>query len=633
MSDRIIYPLPYFDGGLNTKYSSHLVADNESPDCLNVDLDDAGRVKTRNGSRVYASHTTLGTGTWYGIANYQPTTAGVNSILVGFYNSSAMYMSGNTFVTIPSSIGVFDSNRPVAHMQYDNYLFMSDGVRPPYKWNGTEFTRMGVEVPAAPAVTTAVTAGLLNGAYSWKVTYVNSALVEGDVGSAVSLSIVSGIASLTAIPTAPVSYGVARRYIYRTQAGGSVYYLTGQLNDNTTTTFKDTTADTSLVVEAPEDQGKPPLFTKVTKIKDRLFFATADEAILYYSEIGVPYVVKVTNTELIGKGDGKIRALGIHQDAVFIAKDTDNPYLLFLADNDPTNFLPVRTNASYSTLSPLALNYGDKVMYLGNEGGTPTGFVGLSGINPLVEGIATDSGTTQSDSISFRIQPNIAAFAKAYLDKVQGVVWKQRALISVPSTTSSTDNDKIYVYDYVRRDFSDSIGGWFPWSGLGISYFVIYNNKLLGTTTGEAVGKVLELDVDGLLSDSGSAIDSYYATKFLNNKKHVQNHKDFRTLYLRCALTGTGPLNIYRKTDFLGGNGDLKQVSLSTTSSLYDTAVYDLSIYDGGFTEKEFDLDLGKSNGRRIQFKFTNGNIAGQGFKIAEGAIEYILRTRRNHLR
>lgn len=629
MADREIFPLPAFDGGLNTKFSSHLVADNESPDCLNVDLDEKGAVKTRGGSRIYNSHTTLPTGVWYGAGVYQPKTAGVNSILYGFYNSSMIYLSGTTWVTVASSDGHM-SERPVAHTQYDNYIFLCDGVRTPYKWNGTDFNKMGIEVPGAASVTTAATAGSLSGVYSWKVTWANSSLIEGDVGSSVTLTMAAGIASLTAVPTAPVSYGVVRRYIYRTVAGGSVYYLTGQINDNTTTTFKDETPDTSLVIQAPTDQGKPPTFTKIVELKDRLFMSTADDAQIYYSEIGVPYVVKVTSTELVGKGDGKIRSLGVHQDAVFIGKDSDSPFLLFLADNDPINFLLVKTNANYSTLSPMAVNYANKVMYLGNEAGSPIGFIALDGVNPIVEGIATDSGVTQSDNVSFRIQPDIQLFNKSLLAGVDAVVWKDRVLVTVPYGTTSTANTRIYCYDFVRRDQPRAAGAWFPWDSLAISYFVRYNNKLLGTSAGTGLGKMIELDVAGLYTDQGSAINSYYSTKFFNDKKYVQNHKDFRNLYIRCGLTGNYPLNVYRKVDFQVGSGDLHQLSLASSQSLWGTAVWGVSLWAGGFTEKEFDMDLGKSSGRRIQFKFTNGNVAAQAFRIAEGAVEYILRTRRN---
>ena len=278
----------------------------------------------------------------------------------------------------------------------------------------------------------------------------------------------------------------------------------------------------------------------------------------------------------------------------------------------------------------MAVNYANKVMYLGNEAGSPIGFIALDGVNPIVEGIATDSGVTQSDNVSFRIQPDIQLFNKSLLAGVDAVVWKDRVLVTVPYGTTSTANTRIYCYDFVRRDQPRAAGAWFPWDSLAISYFVRYNNKLLGTSAGTGLGKMIELDVAGLYTDQGSAINSYYSTKFFNDKKYVQNHKDFRNLYIRCGLTGNYPLNVYRKVDFQVGSGDLHQLSLASSQSLWGTAVWGVSLWGGGFTEKEFDMDLGKSSGRRIQFKFTNGNVAAQAFRIAEGAVEYILRTRRN---
>ncbi len=51
------------------------------------------------------------------------------------------------------------------------------------------------------------------------------------------------------VPTGPV--GTIARDIYRTRAGGSVYYLVGELKDNSTTAFTDNAPDASLSLIAP----------------------------------------------------------------------------------------------------------------------------------------------------------------------------------------------------------------------------------------------------------------------------------------------------------------------------------------------------------------------------------------------
>lgn len=622
-----IYDIPYFDGGLNTRFSSHVINDNESPDALNVYLDDAGAVQTRGGSRLYNSHNTLTTGTWYGLTNFEPTSGG--SILVGWYNSSMRYLSGTTWVTVPSADGVFTNQTAVTYIQYYNYLFMGDGGTP-YKWDGVDFTRMGIEVPSAATITTATTLGSLSGTYMYKINYVNSGLIEGDVGSAVTIQVASGIISMTGIPTAPQSYGVARRYIYRTKADGSTFFFVDELTDNSTTTYKDEVPDSELILQAPTDQGKPPNFHKIAHHKDRLFMvASPDFSILEYTEIGNPFIVKATNFEFLGDGNGSIQSVGIHSDSVISVKDTGEAILLFLGDNSPTNFLQVKANTHYGTTSPFFVNYDDKFMYLGVISRMPVGFISLLGIDPVNEGISTDVGQTQSDKISYRIQPDIEAMTANSLHKVRGIVWRDRAFITFPNA-DATDNNRMFIFDFNRRTFSKNIGGWFPQSGLSISYFAIHGGKLLGATSGEGIGQVLELDVDALYSDSGAAMDSYFSTKFfMGDKNHSQHYKDWRTLYLYLGLLGAWPIDIYRKIDFESGDGILKQFNMTTNDGVWDTSIWDLATWGPTRTEIDVPIDLGTSMGKRIQFKFTNGNVAGQGFKINKAEIEYQLRTRR----
>ena len=105
--------------------------------------------------------------------------------------------------------------------------------------------------PAAPAGALAASTNLGIGAYLWAVTFVD-AYGESTPGATLSLTTTTGNqgASLTAIPLGPVP-GTTARKIYRTAVGGSQLKLLTTLNDNTTTTFTDTTADGSLGANAP----------------------------------------------------------------------------------------------------------------------------------------------------------------------------------------------------------------------------------------------------------------------------------------------------------------------------------------------------------------------------------------------
>ena len=628
-NDRMIYQIPFFDGGVHTKSSSHIIGDNESPSALNVDTEDNGSVRTRYGSTAL-THQTLGTGTWYGLTTFQPMNA--NSQLVGWYGSAMVRYSGGTFVTIPSSEGVFTQATNVVYDSYDGYLFMSDGGTP-YKYNGTEFTRHGIEVPSAALVTTAATAGANTGIYMYKFAFVNSMSVGGDVGSAVTINFgaTSSIASITGIPTAPISYGINARYVYRTKTGGSVYYYLATISDNTTTTYKDEALDTTLTELAPTDQGKPPNYIKIRAHKERLFLVdSTDPATVQYSEIGNPYVVKVLNFEDIGLGVGKIKMLAVSSDGVIVGKNNSETWLLYLADNDPTNWQVLKSNSAYGSNCGFNINYEDKVFFLGCIGDSPMGFVTLKGLSLVNEPVRTDISATITDLLSFRIEDQINDIARTYLDKITGVHFNNKIYVTF-TDANATANNKMFVYDYQRRNESRDIGSWVPWSGLSIGHLAIYDNKLYGTTSGEGVGKVLQLDKEGLFSDSGVAINSYYETKFFGGSKNEEQHtKDFRWLYLWVTLLGSWSMNVHKITDFVSGDGEISTIDLTNAATaLWDSALWDVGVWSDSLTEKEFAIDLGKLQSRRIKFKFTNQNTAGQAFKVNRATFEYILRTRR----
>lgn len=107
----------------------------------------------------------------------------------------------------------------------------------------------------AATATLVVSAGALSiGDYTYYVEYVNAAGVNS-VPSPISNTITTVPASqqinLTAIPVSPDPL-VVQRKIYRTIAGGGIYYLLTTIADNVTTTYNDNIADASLGTQMPQ---------------------------------------------------------------------------------------------------------------------------------------------------------------------------------------------------------------------------------------------------------------------------------------------------------------------------------------------------------------------------------------------
>lgn len=100
-----------------------------------------------------------------------------------------------------------------------------------------------MDKPSEPTLTEG-TAGNPNGTYSYKIVFINSDTVQSDASDGEGITVSSKKVVLTNIQTG--SSSVIARGIYRTEAGGSTYKLVTTLNDNTTTTYTDDTADGSL---------------------------------------------------------------------------------------------------------------------------------------------------------------------------------------------------------------------------------------------------------------------------------------------------------------------------------------------------------------------------------------------------
>jgi hypothetical protein len=109
-------------------------------------------------------------------------------------------------------------------------------------------TLKGIGGGPGSAPTAAVVAGssLGIGAYKYTVTFGDGSGGETIAGPSVTATTTSGNqnVNLSAIPTGAT--GTTKRNIYRTTVGGSTYQFLASINDNTTTTYSDTTADASL---------------------------------------------------------------------------------------------------------------------------------------------------------------------------------------------------------------------------------------------------------------------------------------------------------------------------------------------------------------------------------------------------
>ena len=123
--------------------------------------------------------------------------------------------------------------------------------------------QLGITPPSSVPTLAEGGAGSPNGAYTYKVTYLNTGGFESNPSSAsAQISVTSKKILLTSIPVSTDPQVVQRR-IYRIATAGSTWKLVATIDNSWETTYTDDTADASLGAEAPSNNDVPPAFSEI----------------------------------------------------------------------------------------------------------------------------------------------------------------------------------------------------------------------------------------------------------------------------------------------------------------------------------------------------------------------------------
>lgn len=615
------------DGGKNNKFQRGLISDNESPDCANVIFEN-GAVETREGV-TKANGTLVAATACMGLYTRHDNTG--NQTMLAWFGGTMYGFSVNTFATVPSAQAVFGAENRVGSAEFQGYRFFGDGSATPYKYDGSLFTRHGV--PAATGVVSAAcnSTGALSGTYQWKISYVNSQVVQGDVGTATATLVISGgQVQLTDIPTGPTSHGVDARRVYRTEDGGSTYKRVGTISDNSTTTYIDNVADASLGVAAPSDNGEPPKYDVAVYHQGRLFCNDPDNPnYVWYSDANEPFTFQSTNFVRVGDNSTDIvRAFAVYQDSIVVFTDTTD-WLIYMPSTDESTWLTIRIKAAYGCKSPYApVVYENKVLFPAMQADKVAGFAAIDGTTtePSVTFLTVSSAG--SDLKSDRIEPDMFLINESKVKHISSIVYKNKVYIAVPHGGSQTTNNRIWVYDFsISRMNKPQEAAWVPFTGLNANQFTVLDGVLYYGSSDDD-GFVFKM-YDGTFTDNGSAINSYFYTKeFGGNSDHFPNHKDFRTSNLFHEASGSYNMNVTAIIDSDEDGGNALTVDLTPGGNLWGVMDWG-DDWGGSKSDKETQLYLGTIAGKRIQFKFDNQNVAGQKFKINGMLFDYNLKGRR----
>ena len=188
------------------------------------------------------------------------------------------YTTGDTIISTAAS--GYTANASMEWAMYQNRVYFDNGSNSPgvydltATYGGVSYTppqvkNMGCQPPVA-AVTYASDSGTgITGAFHYKITFVYYGFEESNAGPASLLHTVTNkTINLTGIPTG--SYGVTARKVYRDANDGN-YLLITTINDNTSTTYSDSTSAGTTPI--PQANDLPPVFSYIALNLSRLWVA------------------------------------------------------------------------------------------------------------------------------------------------------------------------------------------------------------------------------------------------------------------------------------------------------------------------------------------------------------------------
>lgn len=456
---------------------------------LNFECDRSG-VRTRPG---YTAYSNFGVGydttSIEGLYSFKKSDG--NKYLIAV-NNGAVFVETTTGIFPSASMTGLTAGYPWSFTTLANFAIGANGYDAPIKYNGTTCKALKVTAPSVAPNTAVGAAGVLTGNYQYKITFLSASGAETNGSSASTvLAPASQQVSISNIQTGGTD--VTARYIYRTQAGGSIFYYLDAINDNTTTTYTDNISDSLLGTDTiPTNHDDPPAIAKFpTVYKEFLFVVDPTYPTrAYFSHQSFPEIFSTAEGTgyymVIGLNDGEhiigMRAL---RGSLYIFKERSTWPVVGSSPDD------LKTTPQ-ATTSSIGLYHGS--MAYVDQGGGDT-LVGLStyGLYQF-DGYSYRNIGVQKD-VGIDITGFISGLDKNQLHKAFGFndIEKNQYRCFVMEAGSSYNNKEI-VWDYKRNSvfiFDRKGNCAVDWNGV----------VLFGSSTGN--GKIYQV---GGLNDNGTAI-------------------------------------------------------------------------------------------------------------------------------
>jgi hypothetical protein len=262
-----------------------------------------GAVDKRDPVTYYNSSST-GAGPVVGVHRFYTSTGTIKFVKVHGTTAYVGDDAAGTWTAIRTSL---TQGKRAVFETYKDLLYVSNGFDDIFVYDGSA-DNVTWEMGSCKAVLGSG-AGLLDqDTYSYRITFDSDAVVNGATSNTVTCDVTDQQIELSNIPLGPT--GTTNRKIYRTNGGGSSYFLIDELLDNTTTVYTDNIADSDTTVLTTGTRGDAyPTVTDdmpkgtILKIHRERLFVTGDPnspSKIYYSAVFFPhYIQQTTNQDFL----------------------------------------------------------------------------------------------------------------------------------------------------------------------------------------------------------------------------------------------------------------------------------------------------------------------------------------------
>lgn len=339
----IIYTDDFFKN-INRKLRRNKLPKDTLYNAVNLRYDEEyGSLQKRLGRARY-NQTSIGTSVIHDQHRYYKNSTGSAALIIGYESAIKIgYDAQGVFSDLKTGI----STSLLSFLTYKDLEYIVNGSDANMVFGLTSKTspveNMGVPSITAPSGTVSAVAGNLLGSVYYAVSQQLDGYQEGNVSPSSAAVNVNGSQCTVTIPTSANSRATGR-YLYRTKSSASTLYRLVAISDNTTISYIDNIADTSLdtTITGPINYGVPAAYKLMLLHDERIFLARnrTYKSRIIFSDIrdgtSYPDVFPANNRLDIARDDGdEITAIKEDQFGQFIVFKENSIRLIQTSSGSP----------------------------------------------------------------------------------------------------------------------------------------------------------------------------------------------------------------------------------------------------------------------------------------------------------